>query len=61
MDVITKKSNKNLLIFCGIASVTIFVLVIVYINMKKTFVTQPQSRIYSQLDSLMVDALRCLK
>jgi len=58
MDAITKKSNRNLIVFSGIVIITIFVIVIVYMKLK---ITRPQSSIYSQLDSLMFDALRCPK
>ena len=51
------KKNKTLLVFCGIAIITIFILVIVCMMKKNT----DKKTIYSQLDSLMVDALRCPK
>ena len=51
------KKNKTLLVFCGISIITIFILVIVCM-MKKNI---QQKTIYSQLDSLMVDSLRCPK
>ena len=53
----TTKKNKTLLVFCGIAIITIFILVIVCMMKKNT----DKKTIYSQLDSLMVDALRCPK
>ena len=53
----TTKKNKTLLVFCGIAIITIFILIIVCMMKKNT----QKKTIYSQLDSLMVDALRCPK
>ena len=53
----TTKKNKTLLVFCGIAIITIFILIIVCMMKKNT----DKKTIYSQLDSLMVDALRCPK